>query len=214
MNVDKVNRSLCKEDKMLELVIFIQRPKYFANSSVAMLFSDEEQFSRFGVNKHTIFMRDQVRNLTPLWTVTVKWNEPIHERTNCQPVLTTFLQPRHIPTQGYNITQSSAPDDGHTVARNMLSNYKKRNKEYKKWHLVGFSYPRWLWSTLSCQAAVWSSGQQLCAPFILEVRRTGETYLQFAAGMSVKTFGLCGFGWKRSLLLATWRISSWNLVWI
>ena len=37
--------------------------------------------------------------------------------------LTTFLQPRHIPTQGYNITQSSAPDDGHMVARNMLSNY-------------------------------------------------------------------------------------------
>ena len=43
--------------------------------------------------------------------------------TTCQPVLTTFLQPRHIPTQGYNITQSSAPDDGHMVARNMLSNY-------------------------------------------------------------------------------------------
>ena len=41
----------------------------------------------------------------------------------CQPVLTTFLQPRHIPTRGYNITHSSAPDDGHIVARNMLSNY-------------------------------------------------------------------------------------------
>ena len=27
-------------------------------------------------------------------------------------VLTTFPQPRHIPTRGYNITQSSAPDDG------------------------------------------------------------------------------------------------------
>ena len=40
-----------------------------------------------------------------------------------QPDLTTFLQPRHIPTQGYNITQSSAPDDGHMVALNMLSNY-------------------------------------------------------------------------------------------
>ena len=26
-------------------------------------------------------------------------------------------------TRGYNITQSSAPDDGHMVARNMLSNY-------------------------------------------------------------------------------------------
>jgi hypothetical protein len=44
-------------------------------------------------------------------------------RTTCQLVLTTFLQPRHIPTRGYNITQSSAPDDGHMVARNMLSNY-------------------------------------------------------------------------------------------
>jgi len=50
-------------------------------------------------------------------------NEPIHERATYQPELTTFLQPRHIPTQGYNITQSSAPDDGHMVARNMLSNY-------------------------------------------------------------------------------------------
>ena len=30
------------------------------------------------------------------------------------------------------------------VARNMLSNYKKRNKEYRKWHLVGFSYPHWI----------------------------------------------------------------------
>ena len=50
-------------------------------------------------------------------------NEPIHGRTTYQPDLTTFLQPRHIPAQGYNITQSSAPDDGHIVARNMLSNY-------------------------------------------------------------------------------------------
>ena len=50
------------------------------------------------------------------------WNDPIHGRTTYQPNLTTFLQPRHIPTQGYNITQSSAPDDGHMVARNMLSN--------------------------------------------------------------------------------------------
>ena len=40
----------------------------------------------------------------------------------CQPVLTTYMQPRHIPRRGYNITQSSAPDDGHMVARNMLSN--------------------------------------------------------------------------------------------
>ena len=51
------------------------------------------------------------------------WYEPIHGRTICQPVLTAFLQPRHIPTRGYNITQSSAPDDGHMVSRNMLSNY-------------------------------------------------------------------------------------------
>ena len=49
--------------------------------------------------------------------------EPIHGRTTCQPDLTTSLQPRHIPTRGYNITQSSAPDDGHMVARNMLSIY-------------------------------------------------------------------------------------------
>ena len=46
----------------------------------------------------------------------------VHGRTTYLQYLTTFLQPRHIPTQGYNITQSSAPDDGHTVARNMLSN--------------------------------------------------------------------------------------------
>ena len=44
-------------------------------------------------------------------------------RTTYQSDLTTFLQPRHIPTRGYNITQSSAPDDGHMVARNMLRNY-------------------------------------------------------------------------------------------
>ena len=49
--------------------------------------------------------------------------ELIHGRTTFEPDLTTFLQPRHIPAQGYNITQSSAPDDGQMVARNMLSNY-------------------------------------------------------------------------------------------
>ena len=49
--------------------------------------------------------------------------EPIHGRTTCQPVLTTSLQPRHIPTRDYDITQSSAPDDEHMVARNMLNNY-------------------------------------------------------------------------------------------
>ena len=57
--------------------------------------------------------------------------EPIHGRTTCQPVLTTLLQPRHIPTRDYNNTQSSAPDDGHMVVRNMLSNQQKINKEYK-----------------------------------------------------------------------------------
>ena len=30
------------------------------------------------------------------------------------------------------------------VAWNMLSNYWKRNKEYKTWHLVRFSYPHWI----------------------------------------------------------------------
>ena len=57
--------------------------------------------------------------------------EPIHGRTACQPVLTTFLQPRNIPTRDYNITQSSAPNDGHMVVRNMLSNQQKKNKEHK-----------------------------------------------------------------------------------
>ena len=42
------------------------------------------------------------------------------------PAATAHTNTRH------NITQSSAPDDGHTVARNILSNYLKRNKEYKK----------------------------------------------------------------------------------
>ena len=51
------------------------------------------------------------------------FQELIHGRTTCQPELTTSLQPRHIPTRGCNITQSSAPDDVHMVARNMLSNY-------------------------------------------------------------------------------------------
>jgi hypothetical protein len=49
--------------------------------------------------------------------------ELIHGRTTCQPDLTTLPQPRHIPTRGYNITQSSAPDDGYMVVRNILSNY-------------------------------------------------------------------------------------------
>jgi len=37
-------------------------------------------------------------------------------------VLDISMQPRQIPTQVYNITQYSALDDGHNVARNMLSN--------------------------------------------------------------------------------------------
>ena len=39
-----------------------------------------------------------------------------------QPVLTALLQPQLIPTRGENTNQSSGPDDGHIVARNMLSN--------------------------------------------------------------------------------------------
>jgi len=31
-------------------------------------------------------------------------------------------QPRHYTTRGKNTTKSSAPEDGHKVARNMLSN--------------------------------------------------------------------------------------------
>ena len=48
--------------------------------------------------------------------------QPIHGRTAFQPVLTAFLQPRHIPTRGDNTTQSSDPEDGHMIDRNMLSN--------------------------------------------------------------------------------------------
>jgi hypothetical protein len=56
------------------------------------------------------------------WLPETCW-EPIHGRTTYQPVLTTSLQPRHIPTRDDNITQTSAPDDWHMVARNMLSSY-------------------------------------------------------------------------------------------
>jgi len=31
-------------------------------------------------------------------------------------------QPRHYTTRGKNTTKTSAPEDGHKVARNMLSN--------------------------------------------------------------------------------------------
>jgi len=47
-------------------------------------------------------------------------------------------QPRHYTTSGKNITKSSAPEDGHKVARNMLINLYRRNKYNTKWHLVGF----------------------------------------------------------------------------
>jgi len=46
---------------------------------------------------------------------------PLNGHTTYQPVLTTLLQPQQ-PTRGENTNQSSAPDDGHIVARNMLSN--------------------------------------------------------------------------------------------
>jgi len=39
-----------------------------------------------------------------------------------------------------NTTKSSAPEDGHKVARNMLSNLQRRNKYNTKWHLVGFLF--------------------------------------------------------------------------
>jgi len=41
-----------------------------------------------------------------------------------------------------NTTKSSAPEDGHKVAQNMLRNLQRRNKyEYNtKWHLVGFLF--------------------------------------------------------------------------
>jgi hypothetical protein len=49
------------------------------------------------------------------------WNEHIHGRSTYEPYLTIFLYPRNIPTRINNITMSSAPDDGHMVARNLLS---------------------------------------------------------------------------------------------
>ena len=72
--------------------------------------------------------------LTKLWSRHVEqvlWQlcEKSSERSAlpaCQPVLATFLQPRRIPTRDDDITQSSAADDEHMVARNMLSNYHGR----------------------------------------------------------------------------------------
>ena len=37
-------------------------------------------------------------------------------------------------------TESSAPEDGHKVARNMLSYLYRENKHNTKWHLVGFLF--------------------------------------------------------------------------
>jgi hypothetical protein len=70
------------------------------------------------MEKVQINVSDKVRCM-----VSRTWYEPIHGRTTSKPDLTTFPQPRHIPTRGYNITQSSASDDWYVVARNMLSNY-------------------------------------------------------------------------------------------
>jgi len=52
-------------------------------------------------------------------------------RTTYQPVLTTFLQLRHIPNQGYNITQSSAPDDGYIVAETCWAIVRREIKNRK-----------------------------------------------------------------------------------
>ena len=49
-------------------------------------------------------------------------------------------QPRHYTTSGKNTTKSSAPEDGHKVAQNMLNNLQRRNKYNTKWHLVGFLF--------------------------------------------------------------------------
>ena len=49
-------------------------------------------------------------------------------------------QPRHYTTRGKNTTKSSAPEDWHKVARNMLSNLKRRNKYNTKWYLVDFLF--------------------------------------------------------------------------
>jgi len=48
--------------------------------------------------------------------------ELFNGHTTCWPVLTALLQPRHNTHTWRNTTQLSAPDDGHMVARNMLSN--------------------------------------------------------------------------------------------
>ena len=76
-----------------------------------------------GTYQHkAITSRSRQFQMMDTWLPETCWATIRREIKNTK-FLTTFLQPRHIPTQGYNITQSSAPDDGHMVARNMLSNY-------------------------------------------------------------------------------------------
>ena len=74
----------------------------------------EEETERENTEEYgeKLFQCQCVHHKSYLYYAAIEWNG----RTGCQPVLTAFLQPRHIPTQGYNITQSSAPDDGHMVA--------------------------------------------------------------------------------------------------
>ena len=51
--------------------------------------------------------------------------QPTHRETYLNNVTHCYST---IPTRGDNITQSSVPEDGHMVARNMLSNLQKRNE--------------------------------------------------------------------------------------
>ena len=50
----------------------------------------------------------------------------------------SLLQLRNYTTHGDHTTQSSAPDDGHWIAPNMLSSLQREIKYYTTWHLVGF----------------------------------------------------------------------------
>ena len=56
--------------------------------------------------------------------------------TDKQPTRSDCLHSYGSATHLKNTTKSSAPEDGHKVARNVLSNLSRRNK-YTKWHLVG-----------------------------------------------------------------------------
>jgi len=72
------------------------------------------------VSTYKMLLRKATQEWFLLWNSHVR---NVYKNQTMDVIMTTFLQSRHIPTQGYNITQSSAPDDGHMVARNMLSNY-------------------------------------------------------------------------------------------